>query len=281
MKQKYMPDVAAGKTRAAFALTEANAGSDASGIQTTAVLDGDEWVLNGTKNFITNASHAQFAVVLAVSDRENTRRGVTAFGIEMSQAGIRAGKKENKLGMRTSDTAELILENCRVPHSQVLGEVGHGFIDAMKVLDGGRISIAALALGIARGAYDAALKYASERQAFGKPIAHFQAIQFMLADMATEIEAARLLVYQAAKLKDLGQPYAIQASKGKLYASEAAHRACHKAIQIHGGYGYSREFPVERFMRDAKLTEIGEGTSEVQRMIIGRDLLKTTEKEMR
>jgi alkylation response protein AidB-like acyl-CoA dehydrogenase len=271
--QRWLPKLTSGEWIGCWALTEPGSGSDAAGLRTMAVRDGDDWVLNGTKNFITNASHAQFAVVLAVSDRENTRRGVTAFAIEMDQPGIRAGKKENKLGMRTSDTAELILENCRVPHTQVLGEVGYGFIDAMKVLDGGRISIAALALGIARGAYDAALKYASERLAFGKPIAHFQAIQFMLADMATEIEAARLLCYRAATLKDSGEKTTTASSMAKLYASEVAVRATEKGVQIFGGYGFIKEFPAEKYYRDVKLCTIGEGTSEIQRMVIARELL--------
>ncbi|MDX2206184.1 MAG: acyl-CoA dehydrogenase family protein [Gemmatimonadales bacterium] len=272
-RQRYLPRLTSGEWLGCWALTEPGSGSDAAGLVTTAVREGDEWVLNGTKNFITNASHAQVAVVLAVTDRNDSKRGVTAFAIEMDRPGIRAGKKENKLGMRTSDTAELVLENCRVPHANVLGEIGYGFIDAMKVLDGGRISIAALSLGIARGAYDAARKYAAERQAFGKPIAHFQAIQFMLADMATEIEAARLLCYRAAALKDAGEKTTQWSSMAKLYASEVAVRATEKTVQIFGGYGFIKEFPAEKYYRDVKLCTIGEGTSEIQRMVIARNLL--------
>lgn len=271
--KRWLPKLTSGEWIGCWALTEPGSGSDAAGLITHAVRDGDDWVLNGTKNFITNASHADFAVVLAVTDRENPRRAITAFGIEMSQPGIRAGKKENKLGMRTSDTAELILENCRVPSSQVLGEVGHGFKDAMKVLDGGRISIAALALGIARGAYEAALDYSRERRAFGQPIAAFQAIQFKLADIATEIEAARLLCYRAAVMKDSGERTTLASSMAKLYASEVAVRATEQAVQIFGGYGFIKEFPAEKYYRDVKLCTIGEGTSEIQRLVIGRELL--------
>ena len=271
--RRWLPRLTSGEWLGCWALTEPGSGSDAAGLITQAVRDGDDWVLNGTKNFITNASHADFAVVLAVTDRDNPRRAITAFGIEMNQDGIRPGKKENKLGMRTSDTAELILENCRVPTDQVLGEVGFGFKDAMKVLDGGRISIAALSLGIARGAYDAARKYAMDRNAFGQPIAHFQAIQFQLADMATEIEAARLLCYHAATLKDAGERTTMASSMAKLYASEVAVRATEKTVQIFGGYGFIKEFPAEKYYRDVKLCTIGEGTSEIQRMVIGRELL--------
>lgn len=271
-RARWMPRLTSGEWLACWALTEPGSGSDAAGLRTTAVRDGDHWVLNGTKNFITNASHAQIAVVLAVTDTGDPRRGVTAFAIEMDTPGIRAGKKENKLGMRTSDTAELVLENCRVPHDHVLGEVGHGFVDAMKVLDGGRISIAALSLGIARGAFDAARKYAAERHAFGKPIGQFQAIQFQLADMATEIEAARLLCYRAATLKDAGQKVTTASAMAKLYASEVAVRCTEKGVQIFGGYGFIKEFPAEKYYRDVKLCTIGEGTSEIQRMVIGREL---------
>ncbi|MCA9767241.1 MAG: acyl-CoA dehydrogenase family protein, partial [Gemmatimonadetes bacterium] len=264
-RMRWLPKLTSGEWLGCWALTEPGSGSDAGGLITTAVRDGDDWVLNGTKNFITNASHAQVAVVLAVSDKADRKRGVTAFAIEMDTPGIRAGKKENKLGMRTSDTAELILEDCRVPAANVLGAVGHGFIDAMKVLDGGRISIAALSLGIARGAYDAALAYAKERTAFGKPIGAFQAIQFMLTDMATEIEAARLLCYRAAAMKDAGERTTTASSMAKLYASEVAVRATEKCVQIFGGYGYIKEYPAEKYYRDVKLCTIGEGTSEIQR----------------
>jgi alkylation response protein AidB-like acyl-CoA dehydrogenase len=272
-RQRWLPRLTSGEWLGCWALTEPGSGSDASGMLTTAVQDGDHWILNGTKNFITNASHAQIAVVLAVTDRTDQKHGITAFAIEMDTPGIRPGKKENKLGMRTSDTAELVLDNCRVSADCVLGTVGDGFIDAMKVLDGGRISIAALSLGIARGAYDAARRYAQERVAFGKPIAAFQAIQFMLADMATEIEAARLLCWRAAALKDAGDRTTTWSSMAKLYASEVAVRATEKTVQIFGGYGYIKEFPAEKYYRDVKLCTIGEGTSEIQRMVIARALL--------
>ncbi len=272
-KMRYLPKLTSGEWIGCWALTEPGSGSDASGMHTVAVKDGDEWVLNGTKNFITNATHAQIAVVLAVTDRNDQKRGISAFAIEMDNPGIRAGKKENKLGMRISDTAELVLENCRIPAGNMLGELGHGFKDAMKVLDGGRISIAAIALGIARGAYDAARKYAQERTAFGQPIAAFQAIQFMLADMATEIEAARLLCYNAAIMKDNGERVTTASAMAKLYASEVAVRATEKCVQIFGGYGFIKEFPAEKFYRDVKLTTIGEGTSEIQRMVIARAIL--------
>jgi alkylation response protein AidB-like acyl-CoA dehydrogenase len=273
-RQRWLPGLASGESIGCWALTEPGSGSDASGLRTSAVKDGDHWVLNGTKNFITNASHAQVAVVLAVTDRNDEKRGISAFVIDMNSPGIRAGKKENKLGMRTSDTAELILQECRVPADQLLGEVGRGFSDAMKVLDGGRISIAALALGIARGAYDAARNYANERVAFGQPIAGFQAIQFMLADMATEIEAARLLCYRAATLKDAGQKVTTESAMAKLYASEVAVRATEKGVQIFGGYGFIKEYPAEKYYRDVKLCTIGEGTSEIQRVVIARSLAR-------
>lgn len=272
-RMRYMPKLTSGEWIGCWALTEPSSGSDASGMHTVAVQEGDEWVLNGTKNFITNATHADVAVVLAVSDRNDQKRGITAFAVEMDRPGIRAGKKENKLGMRMSDTAELVLENCRVPAANVLGQVGHGFIDAMKVLDGGRISIAALAVGIARGAYEAARTYAKQRTAFGQPIAGFQAIQFMLADMATEIEAARLLCYRAAAMKDAGEKTTTWSAMAKLYASEVAVRASDKGVQIHGGYGFIKEYPAEKYYRDVKLCTIGEGTSEIQRMVIARALL--------
>jgi alkylation response protein AidB-like acyl-CoA dehydrogenase len=274
-KQRFLPRLTSGEWIGCWALTEPGSGSDASGMLTTAVRDGDDWVLNGTKNFITNASHAQIAVVLAVTDREDQKRGITAFAIEMERNGIRAGKKENKLGMRTSDTAELVMEDCRVPDSNRIGEVGKGFHGAMKVLDGGRISIAAISLGIARGAYEAARDYAKERIAFKKAIAEFQAIQFMLTDMATEIDAARLLAYRAATLKDSGRPTTTASAMAKLYASEAAVRATEKGVQIFGGYGFIKDFPAEKYYRDVKLCTIGEGTSEIQRVVIARQLLAT------
>jgi alkylation response protein AidB-like acyl-CoA dehydrogenase len=272
-RKKWLPKLTSGEWIGAWGLTEPGSGSDAGGLRTTAVKDGNEWVLNGTKNFITNATYADISVVLAVTDRNNEKRPITAFAVEMDRPGIRAGKKENKLGMRVSDTAELIMEDCRVPEENILGEIGHGFIDAMKILDGGRISIAALALGIARGAYEAARDYSKQRQAFGQPISSFQAIQFMLADMATEIEAARLLTYRAAAVKDAGEKVTQFSAMAKLYASEVAVRATEKGVQIFGGYGFIKEFPAEKYYRDVKLCTIGEGTSEIQRMVIARNLL--------
>lgn len=272
-RKKYLPRLTSGEWLGAWGLTEPGSGSDASGMRTVAVKDGGDWVINGTKNFITNATYADISVVLAVSDRDDQKRGITAFAIEMDRKGIRPGKKENKLGMRASDTAELIMEDCRVPNANVLGQVGYGFIDSMKVLDGGRISIGALSLGIARGAYEAARGYALQRTAFGKPISEFQAIQFMLADMATEIEAARLLCYKAASMKDAGETSTVFSSMAKLYASEVAVRATEKGVQIFGGYGFVKEFPAEKYYRDVKLCTIGEGTSEIQRMVIARNVL--------
>jgi alkylation response protein AidB-like acyl-CoA dehydrogenase len=272
-KKKWLPKLTSGEWIGAWGLTEPGSGSDASGMRTTAVKDGDEWVLNGTKNFITNATYADISVVLVVTDRNDQKHGITAFAVEMDRKGIRAGKKENKLGMRVSDTAELVMEDCRVPEGNILGKIGYGFIDAMKVLDGGRISIAALSLGVARGAYDAARDYAKQRTAFGKPIAEFQAIQFMLADMATEIDAARLLTMRAATVKDAGERVTQFSAMAKLYASEVAVRCTEKGVQIFGGYGFIKEFPAEKYYRDVKLCTIGEGTSEIQRMVIARNLL--------
>ena len=272
-KKKWLPKLTSGEWIGAWGLTEPASGSDASGMLTTAVKDGDEWVLNGTKNFITNATYADIAVVLTVTDRNDHKKGITAFAVEMDRKGIRPGKKENKLGMRVSDTAELVLEDCRVPSENVLGQLGYGFIDAMKVLDGGRISIGALSVGIARGAYEAARDYAKQRHAFGQPIANFQAIQFMLADMATEIDAARLLCHRAATMKDAGEKVTQASAMAKLYASEVAVRATEKGVQIFGGYGFVKEFPAEKFYRDVKLCTIGEGTSEIQRVVIARNLL--------
>ena len=272
-RQRFLPKLTSGEWIGCWALTEPGSGSDAAGLRTTAIKDGNEWVLNGTKNFITNATHAQVAVVLAVTDKNDRKRAVTAFAIEMDRKGIRPGKKENKLGMRMSDTAELVLEDCRVPDANVLGKIGHGFVDAMKVLDGGRISIGALALGIARGAYEAARGYSKERVAFGQSISGFQAIQFMLADMATEIDAARLLCYRAAAAKDAGDVSTLFSAMAKLYASEVAVRATEKGVQIFGGYGFIKEYPAEKYYRDVKLCTIGEGTSEIQRMVIARAIL--------
>ena len=272
-KKKWLPKLTTGEWIGAWGLTEPGSGSDASGMRTTAVQDGNEWVLNGTKNFITNATYADISVVLAVTDRSDQKHGITAFAVEMDRNGIRPGKKENKLGMRVSDTAELVLEDCRVPAGNVLGEVGYGFIDAMKVLDGGRISIGALSVGIARGAYEAARDYSKQRQAFGRPISDFQAIQFMLADMATEIDAARLLCHRAATIKDAGEKVTQFSAMAKLYASEVAVRATERGVQIFGGYGFVKDFPAEKYYRDVKLCTIGEGTSEIQRMVIARSIL--------
>jgi alkylation response protein AidB-like acyl-CoA dehydrogenase len=272
-KKRYLPKLTSGQWIGAWGLTEPGSGSDASGMRTVAVKSGNEWVINGAKNFITNATYADISVVLAVTDRNDQKHGITAFAIEMDRKGIRPGKKENKLGMRASDTAELVMEDCRVPDENVLGKVGYGFIDAMKVLDGGRISIGALSVGIARGAYEAARDYAKQRVAFGKPIAEFQAIQFMLADMATEIDAARLLCYRAASIKDSGERVTQFSAMAKLYASEVAVRCTEKGVQIFGGYGFVKDFPAEKYYRDVKLCTIGEGTSEIQRMVIARTLL--------
>ncbi|MBK5260874.1 MAG: acyl-CoA dehydrogenase family protein [Thermoanaerobaculia bacterium] len=272
-KKKWLPKLTSGEWLGAWGLTEPGSGSDASGMRTVAVKDGNDWVLNGTKNFITNATYADISTVLAVTDRNDQKHGITAFAVEMDRKGIRPGKKENKLGMRVSDTAELVMEDCRVPASNVLGKIGYGFIDAMKILDGGRISIGALSLGVARGAYEAAREYAKQRIAFGKPISEFQAIQFMLADMATEIDAARLLCYRAATFKDAGERITQFSAMAKLFASEVAVRATEKGVQIFGGYGFIKDFPAEKYYRDVKLCTIGEGTSEIQRLVIARTIL--------
>jgi len=272
-RRRYIPKLASGEWLAAWGLTEAEAGSDASGTKTTAVRDGDEWVLNGSKNFITNASVAKLAVLMAVTNRAAGKHGISAFIVDLENPGIRVGKKENKLGMRASDTCTLVMEDCRVPADALLGEEGKGFIDSMKILDGGRISIAALSVGIARGAYEASLRYAKERRQFGRPIAEFEAIQFYLADMATEIDAARMLTMRAAGVKDAGEEVTRYSAQAKLYASEVAVRATERAVQIHGGYGFIKDYPVEKFYRDVKLCTIGEGTSEIQRLVIARSLL--------
>ncbi|MEZ5064833.1 MAG: acyl-CoA dehydrogenase [bacterium] len=275
-KEKFLRRLTTGEILGAYGLTEPNSGSDAGGMQTRAVRDGSQWVLNGQKAWMTNGGYAGMYTVTASTDPAKKTKGITAFLIEKGQAGVEIGSEYEKLGCRGSNTVEFYLTDCRVDDSMVLGEVNRGFQQFMEILNMGRISIGAMALGIAQGALEAAAKYATEREQFGKQIGEFQAIGFMLADMSTEIDAARMLVYRSAILKDRGEDYAIEASKGKLYASEVAHRVCHKAIQIHGGYGYSREFPVERMMRDAKITEIGEGTSEIQRIIISRHILDTT-----
>ena len=272
-RQKYVPRLASGEWLAAWGLTEAEAGSDSSGTKTTAVLDGDAWVLNGSKNFITNASVGSVAVLMAVTDRARGNKGISAFIVELDNPGIRVGKKENKLGMRASDTCTLVMEDCRVPAAALLGELGSGWVDSMKILDGGRISIAALSVGLARGAYEAALAYSRQRRQFGKALCEFEAIQFYLAEMATEIDAARLLTERAAAAKDAGQLVTKLSAQAKLYASEIAVRATDRAIQIHGGYGFTKDFPVEKFYRDVKLCTIGEGTSEIQKLVIARQLL--------
>ena len=273
-RQKYVSRLASGEWLGAWGLTEPGSGSDAGGMRTTAQKVEGGWVLNGSKTFITNGSYADCALVLALTDREKgTHGGISAFVVEKGAKGFRPGRKENKLGLRASDTAELLFEDCFVPDDQLVGEAGHGFKDAMKVLDGGRISIAALALGMARGALDAALKYATERRQFSKAISEFQAIQFKLADMATQLEAAWLLTMRAASMKDAGKKTTLESSMAKLFASEVACRICEEGVQIHGGYGFIKDYPAEKFYRDVKLCTIGEGTSEVQRMVIARELL--------
>jgi alkylation response protein AidB-like acyl-CoA dehydrogenase len=274
-RKRWIPKLASGEWLGAWGLTEPGAGSDAGGMRTTAVRRGDQWVLNGGKMFITNGTYAHCALVLAVTDREKgTRGGITGFLIERGTPGFRSGKKENKLGLRASDTAELIFEDCAIPAENMVGAEGAGFKDAMRVLDGGRISIAAMSLGIARGALDAAMKYATQRRQFGKAISEFQAIQFKLATMATELDAAWLLTMRAAQMKDAGMNVTLESSMAKLYASEVACRICDEGVQIHGGYGFIKDYPAEKFYRDVKLCTIGEGTSEIQRVVIARELLK-------
>ena len=273
-KRKYLPEASSGRWLAAWALTEPGSGSDSAALRTTARREGDGWVLNGTKAFITQGSVGGFCVVLARTDPQAAKQqGITAFVVEHGTPGFTASKHLLKLGCRSSDTAELVLENVRIPEAQRVGEVGRGFADTMRILDRGRISIAAMALGLGYGALDKAVNYAKERHAFGKSISEFQAIQFSLADAKTELDAAALLIHRAAWMADRGQPHSKDAAMAKLFASEAATRACNTAVQVHGGYGYVREFDVERHLRDAKLCEIGEGTSEVQRMVIAKHLL--------
>ena len=273
-KQKYLVPLASGEQLGAWGLTEPGAGSDASGTRTTAVRENGNWLVNGSKNFITHAIHADTCVAFASSDRSKHSKGITGFIFEKGMKGFSPSKKENKLGLRASETASVIFEDCRVPDENRLGEEGQGFVNAMEILDGGRISIAALAVGIAQGAYESAVRYSGERQQFGKPIREFQAIQFKLADMATQIDAARLLMYRAASLKDKGRKTTKESSMAKLYASEVAVKVSEEAIQIHGGYGYTKDYPPEKYWRDSKLCTIGEGTSEIQRMIIARELLR-------
>lgn len=273
-KKKYLPKLASAEWIGAWGLTETGTGSDAGGMNTTAIKDGDCWVLNGSKNFITHGKSGDVAVVIARTGEKGDSHGMSAFIIERGTPGFSSGKKENKLGMRASETAELIFDNCRIPAENLIGKEGDGFIQSMKILDGGRISIGALALGIAKGAYEAAVKYAKERVQFGKPIAQFQGIGFKLADMATKIEAAELLLNQAAFLKNSGKKLTTESAMAKLYASEIACEVANEAVQIFGGYGYTKDFPVEKFYRDAKLCTIGEGTSEIQKLVISREILK-------
>jgi alkylation response protein AidB-like acyl-CoA dehydrogenase len=273
-KRKWVTPLAQGTLLGAWGLTEAEAGSDSGGTKTTAVRDGDSWVLNGSKNFITHGSVGDVAVLMAVTDKSSGRRGISAFVVDLHQKGIHTGKKENKLGMRASDTATIVMEDCRIPRENVIGAPGEGFVQAMKVLDGGRISIAALALGIAEGAFDGARAYAQQRKQFGKAISEFQTIQNYLADMGTEIDAARLLTYRAGWLKDRGSPTTKESAMAKLYASEVSVRVANLAVQIHGGYGFTKDFGAEKYYRDAKLCTIGEGTSEIQRLVIARELLR-------
>lgn len=273
-KKKWLPKLATAEFIGAWGLTEHNTGSDAGGMNTTAVKDGDHWIVNGAKNFITHAISGDIAVVIVRTGEKGDSKGMTAFVFEKGMPGFTSGRKENKLGMRASETAELIFDNCRIPDANRLGEVGQGFVQAMKVLDGGRISIGALSLGIAKGAYEAALKYSKERYQFGQPISNFQGIAFKLADMATEIEASELLLHKAAYLKNTHQKMTIAGAMGKMYSSEVCVRVSNEAIQIHGGYGYTKDFPVEKFYRDAKLCTIGEGTTEIQKLVISRGLLK-------
>lgn len=273
-KKKWIPKLATAEHIGAWGLTEHNTGSDAGGMNTTAVKDGDEWVVNGAKNFITHAKSGDIAVVIVRTGEKGDSKGMTAFVFEKGMKGFTSGKKEDKLGMRASETAELIFDNCRIPDANRLGEVGEGFMQAMKILDGGRISIGALSLGIAKGAYEAALKYSKERHQFGQPISSFQSIAFKLADMATEIEASELLLHKAAFLKNSNRKMTVAGAMGKMYSSEVCVRVSNEAVQIHGGYGYTKDYPVEKFYRDSKLCTIGEGTTEIQKLVISRNLLK-------
>jgi len=272
-KRTYLPGLASGRMLGAWGLTEPGSGSDAAAMKTRAVRDGGDWVLNGTKAFITNAGVAQVAVVMAVTDPARGNRGISAFILEKGMAGFSAGAPYRKLGLHASNTAELILDNVRVPAANLLGEEGMGFVNTMQVLEGGRIAMAAMAVGLAQGALDQALRYMKQRSAFGQPLAEFNGLQGMIAEIGTEVEAARLLALRAASLKDAGKPAKVAASMAKVFASEVAMKAATKALQIHGGAGYITEFPIERIFRDAKLTEIGEGTSEIQRMVIARSIL--------
>ena len=273
-KRKYLTKLTSGESIGCWSLTEPEAGSDAAGTRSTAVRDGACWVLNGSKTFTTNAHYADVCVGMAMTDRAAARHGISAFILEKNTPGFRAGKKENKLGLRASATGEVIFSNCRLPESQLLGKQGEGFVDSLRILDGGRVSIAALSIGMAQGAYDAALKYAKLRKQFGRPISEFQAIQHKLVDMATKIDASRLLTYRAAKMIDAGKRVTRESAMAKLFSSETAVWVAGEAVQIHGGYGFIKDYPVEKFYRDVKLCTIGEGTSEIQRLVIARQLLK-------
>ncbi|XLS31026.1 acyl-CoA dehydrogenase family protein [Flavobacteriaceae bacterium M23B6Z8] len=273
-KSKWLPKLATGEWIGAWGLTEHNTGSDAGGMNTTAVKDGEDWIINGAKNFITHGKSGNVAVVIVRTGEKGDSHGMTAFVVEKGTPGFSSGKKEDKLGMRASETAELVFDNCRIPDANRLGEIGEGFIQSMKILDGGRISIGALSLGIAKGAYEAALKYSKERVQFGKPISHFQGVSFKLADMATEIEASELLLHKAAYEKNAGRKMTKLSAMCKMFASEVCVRIANEAVQIHGGYGYTKDFPVEKFYRDSKLCTIGEGTTEIQKVVIARNILK-------
>jgi alkylation response protein AidB-like acyl-CoA dehydrogenase len=273
-KKKYLPDLASGRKIGAWGLTESFSGSDAAGLKSNAIKDGSNWILNGSKQFTTHGTVAETYVVMAITNKDTGKKGISAFILEKGFEGLIIGKKENKLGMRASDTTQLAFENCKVPAENLLGEEGMGFINSMKVLEGGRISIAANSLGLAQGALNAAVNYSKERKQFGKHLSDFEAIQFKLAEMQTNIEAARMLTYRAAWMKDNGIPNTKEAAEAKLFASEIAEKAANEAIQIFGGYGFIKEYPVEKYYRDAKLLTIGEGTSEIQRIVIARDLLK-------
>jgi alkylation response protein AidB-like acyl-CoA dehydrogenase len=273
-KRRFVTPLAKGDKLGAWSLTEPEAGSDAGGTQTTARLDGDSWILSGQKTFTTHGTYGDICVAMAVTEKNAGHHGISAFIVEKGTPGFHAGKKENKLGLRASDTSTVVFDDCRIPKDNLLGEAGHGFIDALTILDGGRISIAALGLGMAQGAYESALKYSKQRRQFGRAISDFQAIQFKLADMATEIDGARLLTHRAAWMQDQGMKTTAQSSMAKLYAGEVAVRVANECVQIHGGYGFIKEYPAEKFYRDVKLCTIGEGTSEIQRMVIARELLK-------
>ena len=273
-KKKWLPNLASGKHIGAWGLTEHNTGSDAGRMNTTAVKDGDCYLLNGSKNFITHGKSGDVAVVIARTGEKGDSRGMSAFVVERGTTGFSGGKKEDKLGMRASETAELVFDNCRIPKENLIGNEGDGFVQSLKLLDGGRISIGALSLGISKGAYEAALKYSKERFQFGKPISSFQGISFKLSDMATEIAASELLIHKAASMKNKGQKVTVQGAMAKMFSSEACVKIANEAVQIHGGYGYIKEFPVEKFYRDSKLCTIGEGTTEIQKLVIARNILK-------